>query len=283
MEIKQAVFARARRGHAGPRDPRLQHLLALDHRDGRGDPAPRQGRRLPLLLPGLGDAAGRGHRGRRDRPRRRPGRLQLRAGDPQAADHLRRGARLRRQPDPELGASARSGAPRRSRASRSRRSTRRSPRPTSRRWARSSSSTCSASTPSCTSPSTCTSPTATRFYVHEGMQKLVADGKLGAKSGGEGFYKDGEPQIEGDAEPDGEELAELLKLKALVEACLRARGGRLHGPRHRPRDDGRRRPRPAPRPLPAVHGRPTSRASTRSLEKLERARGEARRALRAAA
>ncbi len=58
------------------------------------------------------------------------------------------------------------------------------------------------------------------FYVHEGMRKLVDDGKLGAKTGGEGFYKDGEPQIEGDAEPDGEELAELLKLKALVEACL---------------------------------------------------------------
>jgi enoyl-CoA hydratase/3-hydroxyacyl-CoA dehydrogenase len=58
------------------------------------------------------------------------------------------------------------------------------------------------------------------FYVHKGMQKLVADGKLGAKSGGSGFYKDGEPQIEGDAEPDGEALAELMKLKAIVEACL---------------------------------------------------------------
>jgi enoyl-CoA hydratase/3-hydroxyacyl-CoA dehydrogenase len=58
------------------------------------------------------------------------------------------------------------------------------------------------------------------FYVHEGMRKLVADGKLGAKSGGEGFYKDGEPQIAGDAEPDGEGLAELMTLKALVEACL---------------------------------------------------------------
>ena len=58
------------------------------------------------------------------------------------------------------------------------------------------------------------------FYVHEGMRKLVADGHLGAKSGGDGFYKDGEPQLEGDAEPDGEALAELLKLKALVEACL---------------------------------------------------------------
>ena len=58
------------------------------------------------------------------------------------------------------------------------------------------------------------------FYVHKGMQKLVADGKLGAKSGGSGFYENGEPQIEGDAEPDGEALAELMKLKAIVEACL---------------------------------------------------------------
>ena len=51
------------------------------------------------------------------------------------------------------------------------------------------------------------------------MKKLVAEGKLGAKSGGSGFYENGEPQIEGDAEPDGEALAELMSLKALVEAC----------------------------------------------------------------
>jgi enoyl-CoA hydratase / 3-hydroxyacyl-CoA dehydrogenase len=57
------------------------------------------------------------------------------------------------------------------------------------------------------------------FYVHKGMQKLVKDGKLGAKSGGEGFYKDGEPNIEGDGDPDIEELADLLMLKSFVEAC----------------------------------------------------------------
>ncbi len=57
------------------------------------------------------------------------------------------------------------------------------------------------------------------FYVHKGMQKLVAEGKLGAKSGGEGFYSDGEPNIEGDVDPDGEELADLFVLKSLVEAC----------------------------------------------------------------
>ena len=58
-----------------------------------------------------------------------------------------------------------------------------------------------------------------RFYVHEGMKKLVEDGKLGAKSGGDGFYKDGEPQIEGDGEPT-RGAAELWTMKALVEACL---------------------------------------------------------------
>jgi len=57
------------------------------------------------------------------------------------------------------------------------------------------------------------------FYVHKGMQKLVKAGKLGAKSGGEGFYKDGEPNVPGDADPDGEELADLFVLKSLVEAC----------------------------------------------------------------
>lgn len=59
-----------------------------------------------------------------------------------------------------------------------------------------------------------------RFYVHGGMQELVGEGKLGAKSGGEGAYKDGEPNLPGDADPDVDALVEMFSLKALVEACL---------------------------------------------------------------
>src|ERR671937_244235 len=60
-----------------------------------------------------------------------------------------------------------------------------------------------------------------RFYVHKGMQRLVADGKLGAKTGGDGVYTpQGEPALDGDADPDVDELVELLTLKTFVEACL---------------------------------------------------------------
>jgi enoyl-CoA hydratase/3-hydroxyacyl-CoA dehydrogenase len=60
-----------------------------------------------------------------------------------------------------------------------------------------------------------------RFYVPKGMQKLVANGKLGAKTGGDGFYDpQGEANIDGENEPDVAELVELLSLKTLLEACL---------------------------------------------------------------
>jgi enoyl-CoA hydratase / 3-hydroxyacyl-CoA dehydrogenase len=60
-----------------------------------------------------------------------------------------------------------------------------------------------------------------RFFVPKGMQKLVADGKLGAKTGGDGFYSpSGEPNLAGDNEPDIDELVELLSLKTFLEACL---------------------------------------------------------------
>jgi enoyl-CoA hydratase/3-hydroxyacyl-CoA dehydrogenase len=60
-----------------------------------------------------------------------------------------------------------------------------------------------------------------RFYVPKGMQRLVADGKLGAKTGNDGFYDPhGEPNISGENEPDVAELVELLSLKTFLEACL---------------------------------------------------------------
>ncbi len=60
-----------------------------------------------------------------------------------------------------------------------------------------------------------------RFYVPKDMQKLVAQGKLGAKADGGGFYNpQGEPNLEGEAEPDVPALVELLTLKTFVEACL---------------------------------------------------------------
>jgi enoyl-CoA hydratase/3-hydroxyacyl-CoA dehydrogenase len=58
------------------------------------------------------------------------------------------------------------------------------------------------------------------FYVHRGLQGLVGEGKLGAKSGGEGFFKDGQQTIPGEAEPDAEELIAMFSCRALIESCL---------------------------------------------------------------
>ncbi len=58
------------------------------------------------------------------------------------------------------------------------------------------------------------------FYVHQGLKGLVEEGKLGAKSGGEGFFKDGEQTIPGDAAPDAEELVAMFTCRALIESCL---------------------------------------------------------------
>ena len=60
-----------------------------------------------------------------------------------------------------------------------------------------------------------------RFYAPESMRRLVSEGKLGAKTGGDGSYDpQGAANVEGDADPDVGELVELLSLKTLLEACL---------------------------------------------------------------
>ncbi len=60
-----------------------------------------------------------------------------------------------------------------------------------------------------------------RFYVPDGMSRLVSEGKLGAKTGGDGFYDtEGNANLEGDAEPNISELVEMLTLKTFVEAAL---------------------------------------------------------------
>ena len=64
MKVKKQVFADVEAVVSPGVRPGHQHLLAVDHRDGRRPRAPRAGRRLPLLQPGRGDAAAR------DRPRR---------------------------------------------------------------------------------------------------------------------------------------------------------------------------------------------------------------------
>src|SRR3954451_15858268 len=58
------------------------------------------------------------------------------------------------------------------------------------------------------------------FYVHTGMQTLVASGELGAKSGGKGFYETGQPRSDGETDFDADELTQRFVLKAFVEACL---------------------------------------------------------------
>ena len=58
------------------------------------------------------------------------------------------------------------------------------------------------------------------FYVHGGMKALVEAGELGAKTGGKGFYDNGQARTEGATEFDAGELAQRFVLKAFVEACL---------------------------------------------------------------
>jgi enoyl-CoA hydratase / 3-hydroxyacyl-CoA dehydrogenase len=60
-----------------------------------------------------------------------------------------------------------------------------------------------------------------RFYVPENVSALVAEGKLGAKTGNDGVYTpEGGSNLEDGNAPDIEELVEKLVLKTFVEAAL---------------------------------------------------------------
>ncbi len=116
-----------------------------------------------------------------------------------------------------------------------------------------------------------------RMYVHEGLRRLVADGKLGAKTGGEGFYADGtaERARRRRSRPAG--ARRPLQPQGARRGLPARRGGRgLHQGR-RPRDDDRRRPDAA-----AVRPRRRDRPRRRRRAPRDR-RGGVGRALRAAA
>ena len=139
----------------------------------------------------------------------------LRAGDPQDADPLRRGARLRGQPDPELERARSCGASRRRAAIDVKELDRAgAPIRRPRRSGRSSWPTCSGSTPCCTWPSTCTSA------YGESLLRPRGDARAGRR--GQARRQDRRRgSMSTAAELDtAAELVERFTLKALVEACL---------------------------------------------------------------
>ena len=110
MDIKQAVFGEldaVTPGHA---------ILASNTSSlsvtemGEATTRPDKVVRVPLLLPRVDDAPDRGDRGRGVVGGDGPDGGQLRPADPQDGDPLRRGARVRRQPHPQLVRRPRSGA-----------------------------------------------------------------------------------------------------------------------------------------------------------------------------
>ena len=75
-----------------------------------------------------------------------------------------------------------------------------------------------------------------RFYVHKGMQRARRGRASSApRPAARASTRTASRNIEGDGEPDGEELAELLTLKSFVEACLVLEEGVAH---HRDIDFG---------------------------------------------
>ena len=256
IEIKRQVFAELDAATPGSRDPGQQHLLALDHRDGRRDAAARQGGRLPLLLSRLGDAADRGGRGRGDLRGDDADDRQLRAADPQDADPLRRGARASSSTASSTRPRARSGA------------TRTSPGVSAQDIDKEiADARVTPMGPFFLSDllgldtvlhvaEHLQESYGDRFYVSPEMQELVAAGNFGQKTG-KGFYEHaGERELmeQATAQQTGA-IVERFTLKAFVEACLVLEEGVASLQGHRDRDDDRRR-----HPAGAVRARRRARA-----------------------
>ena len=153
-------------------------------------------------------------------PETRAGGEQLRPDDQQDADPLRRGAGLRRQPDPQLervGDLALSGG---DRASTSRRSTRSSRSRRPRRWARSSSTDLLGLDTVLHVAEHLQDSYGERFFVHRQMQELVAAGDLGAKTG-KGFYEHGKLTHRRAAQVDWSPTASRSRRSSRAAWCSR--------------------------------------------------------------
>ena len=87
--------------------------------------------------------------------------------------------------------------------------------------------TCSASTRSSTSPSTCRSPTATASTSTRGCRSSSRTESSAPSRGGEGFYKDGEPQHQGRRRPGLRGARRPVHAQVAGRGLPAARGGRL--------------------------------------------------------
>ena len=191
MEIKQAVFGELDARHARPRDPRLQHVVAVDHARWASR------RRRPDKVVGFHFFY----------PASMMRLIEVIEGDDTSPETMQAASNfaqaIRKMPircaeapgfvvnrilnSAIVGDLARPGGERRST---SRRSTRRSPTPRRCRWARSSSPTSSGLDTVLHVAEHLQESYGDRFYVHKGMEELVEAGNLGAKTG-KGFYEHG--------------------------------------------------------------------------------------------
>ena len=273
---------RARRRHPRPRRPR--HRTPRRCRSRRSAPRPCARRRSSASTTSTRRRSCRWSRSSRvttPRPTRSRAALQLRPGDPQAADRLPRDPGLRGQPHPQLrhvGDLARAGGagpvdqedrrghrrrerhadaavlPHRPARPRHRLPRRRAPAGVLRRPLLRLTRACRSSWPKASSA----------------PSRAARASTTTAK-----------PNIDGRRRRGRRRARQPRRAEVVRRGVPDPRGPRLHRARDRPRADGRRRPRPAARPVPAVHeGR--RRGPRHGPREARGGRGAARRPLRAA-